>query len=349
VPVRGHDSLRIVVIAPPFYEVPPLRYGGIERVCFALVEGLLDRGHDVTLIGVGPRHTCARYIATDSVAPTEHVTDHVAVEVRHALIGARAVTDLRPDIVHDHTRAGLIAAVGRTCPTVVTVHTALAGPESHLETYRALGSVAALVAVSDAQLADAPGLNWVARVHNGIRLEDHPVVRQTAEHVLYLGRLNATKGVDLAIAAARRSGHPLILAGDCTSESEREYAERIIKPLLGRGVHWVGEVDDAAKRQLFAAAGCLVLPVRWHEPFGLVVVEAMASGVPVVAMRAGALPELVDDGATGVLCDEADDLPLALNRAMAMDGSACRAWVERRFDAERMVDEYEAVYRRIYE
>jgi glycosyltransferase involved in cell wall biosynthesis len=340
--------VRVVVIAPPFYDVPPVRYGGIERVCHGLVEALVDEGHDVTLVAVGVLGTRAGFVATSPTAPTENVPDPVFTEVRHVLLADGAVRELMPDVVHDHTRTGLAAAAGRDCPTVVTVHAALGGPESHLDLYRAAAPAVSLVAVSQSQVADAPDLPWAGVVPNGVRLADNPRVRTTADYALYLGRLSWTKGVDRAVEATRRAGLPLLVAGDWTSPAEQAYVERVLEPLL-RGdrnghVTWVGPVDDAAKRRLFARAACLVLPLRWHEPFGLVAVEAMASGVPVVAIRAGAMPELVDDGRTGILCDGEAELPGAIAAAAAMDGEACRPWVERHFSSERMAMAYARVY-----
>jgi glycosyltransferase involved in cell wall biosynthesis len=345
---QAQDPLRIVVVSPPYYEIPPRDYGGVERVCFTLVEGLVDRGHEVTLVGVGPRHTRANYVATLPVAPTELVDDLVALEVRHALVASRVIRDLRPDVVHDHTISGLLAVADHPCPTVATVHAALGGPDSYAGLYGSVGPAVGLVAVSDSQRGDAPGLNWVARVYNGIPLAPHDGIERTARHVLYLGRISATKGVDLAIAAARAVGRRIVIAGAGTTKTENDYATHTITPLLGDGVEWVGAVDDAHKLHLLREAGCLILPLRWHEPFGLVVAEATASGVPVVALRSGALPELVKDGVTGVLCAGPNELPTAINRAFQLEGSACRDWAARRFDARRMVVEYEEVYRRCH-
>ena len=342
--------MRVVVIAPPFYDVPPVRYGGIERVCHALVESLVDQGHDVTLVAVGAPRTRARFVSTNPLAPTEDVPDPVLVEVRHAVLADRAVRELAPDVVHDHTRAGLAAAAGRPCPTVATAHAAVAGPESHLELYRAAAPAVSLVAISRSQAADAPDLPWTAVVPNGIRLADHPRVRTGADYVLYLGRLSRTKGVDRAVAATRVAGVPLVIAGDWTSAAEQEYVERELGPLIRRDanahVRWVGPVDDAAKRALFTRAACLLLPLRWREPFGLVAVEAMASGVPVVATRAGAMADIVADGRTGVLCDDDAELPGAIVAAAALDGAACRPWVERHFSSDRMARDYADVYER---
>lgn len=333
----------MAVVAPPFYEVPPSRYGGIERVCFTLVEGLVDRGHEVTLIAAGKRHTRARFAATLPFAPSEFVDDPVAVDVQHGLVAARVIRELRPDVVHDHTISGLLSAPAHPCPTLATVHSALDGPDSKADLYRAVGSTVPLASISDSQRRDAPDLNWTGLVYNGIALPT-AVRRHTRRHVLYLGRINPLKGVEHAISAARAAARPLVLAGSGTTQSETEYMDRAIRPLLGDGVEWVGEVDDARKTRLLAQAGCLILPVHWHEPFGLVVAEALASGVPVVGMRMGALPELVQDGKTGVLCDEVHELPAAIERAFELDGTVCRKWATEQFDGRRMVTDYEQMY-----
>ncbi|WP_172411719.1 glycosyltransferase family 4 protein [Arthrobacter globiformis] len=342
---QAKEPLRIVVVAPPYYEIPPRGYGGIERVCSALVEGLVDRGHAVTLIGVGQRHTRADYFATLPVAPTEIVDDPVGLEVRHSLLASRVIRDLHPNIVHDHTISGLLSATAHPCPTVATVHVALAGPDSLAELYRSVAPTVGLVAVSDSQRGDAPGLHWVARVYNGVPIQPQGAMGRAAQHVLYLGRISATKGVDLAINAAQAAGRRLVIAGNGTTKAEKDYVASTIVPRLGHGVTWVGEVDDDHKADLLAEAGCLIMAPQWHEPFGLVVAEAGAAGVPVVALRRGAMPELIDEGVTGVLCERPDELPDAIKRAFELPRSFCRIHAVRRFDARRMVAEYEHLYR----
>ena len=341
--------MRIAVVAPAYYDLPPREYGGTERVCFALAEALVELGHEVTLIGVGTSPTQAGFVATSDVAPTEDVDDPAGVELLHALRARQVIARMTPDVVHEHTRLGLLTSDASGPPTVTTVHAALTGPESQATLLRAAGPTVRLTAISRAQRADAPDLPWVATVLNGILLRDHPHVRRSADYALYLGRLSRTKGVELAVHAARQAGLPLVIAGDWTSPAEQVWVEDELRPLLASAaageVIWVGPVDDAAKRDLFARAGCLVLPARWREPFGLVVVESMASGVPVVALRAGAIPELVDDGRTGILCDDVADMPAALTAAMRMDGASCRPWVQQHFSAERMAAEYVQVYR----
>jgi glycosyltransferase involved in cell wall biosynthesis len=339
--------LRIAIVAPPFYEVPPPAYGGTERVCYLLAQGLVDRGHDVTLIAAGGHHTRARFVATFPEAQKEGADNATEVEVLHAARAAIALADLQPDVVHDHTMAGPLTAASRAAPTVSTVHAAVVGPDSHAEALLVLGRWVSLVAISEAHRRGAPHLNWVATVHNGIPVEEYPFRADKEDYVLYLGRLSPHKGVHLAIDAARAAGRRLVIAGSWTIPFEEVYFRQEIRPRLGPGVEWVGEVGTAERNRLLAGAACLLYPLRWQEPFGLAIVEAMACGTPVVGLRAGSLPELVVEGETGLLRDTPSELPEAIHLATGLDPRRCRAHAARRFDATRMVEGYEAVYRRL--
>jgi glycosyltransferase involved in cell wall biosynthesis len=343
----GSSRLRIAVVAPPFYEIPPPSYGGTERVCYLLVEGFVRRGHDVTLIAAGRNHTTGRFIATFPEAQPEGSETDTEVELLHAARAAVALSELDLDVVHDHTRAGPLTAASRATPTVATVHAAVTGPESRAEALAVLGRWVRLVAISDAHRAGAPHLNWVATVHNGMPVEEFPFSAEKQEYLLYLGRLSPQKGVHLAIDAAREAGRPLIVAGGWTIPSERAYFDQEIRPRIGQGVEWVGEVGAAERLRLLAGASCLLYPIRWEEPFGLAVVEAMACGTPVVALRAGSMPELIVDHETGILCDEPSKLAAAIQAAIRLDPGACRAHVAQHFGVERMIDGYESVYRTV--
>jgi glycosyltransferase involved in cell wall biosynthesis len=340
----GVEPLRIGVVAPPFYSVPPPGYGGIERVCHALTNGLADRGHDVTLIGVGARGVTCRFFATRSHPHPEGTEQDVDVEVVHAARAAGLLAALDLDIVHDHSRAGPLTAGGRQAATVMTVHGPVTPGTDQRDFYEALSAHVSLVAISPAQRRDAPDLPWRATVPNGICVEDFVFRAAKDDFVLYLGRMNAQKGVHIAIDAARQANRPMIIAGDWTVPSEREYAEREVRPRLSADATWVGEVKGTERTDLLSRARCLLLPTLGPEPFGLVVVEAMASGTPVVGLRRGSLPDLVVDGETGVLCDQVEDLPAAIEAAGVLSSARCRAHVQQHFSAERMVRGYEQVY-----
>jgi glycosyltransferase involved in cell wall biosynthesis len=336
--------MRIAVVAPPWFEVPPPAYGGIESMCYDLVQGLVARGHEVTLIGAGRNHSDARFVATYAVPPCGLGTvAGMLHELIHAARAARAIEAIEPDVVHDHSVAGPLAATRH--PTVVTVH----GPvdADGAAFYRNLTPSVHLVALSWAQRRQAPDLRWAGVVHNGIRADSYPFSSRKASYLLFLGRLSPDKGAHLAIEVANAVGMRLIIAAKCTEPVERRYFEERIRPSLSRDIEWVGEADAAEKRRLLTGARCLLSPVQWEEPFGLVLVEALACGTPVVALRRGSVPEIVVDGLTGFVRDRPDELAEAVRRAEEIDPFACRLDAERRFSVDRMVTGYEEIYRRV--
>ncbi|MFI9591626.1 glycosyltransferase family 4 protein [Nonomuraea sp. NPDC052265] len=337
-------ALRIAMVAPPWEEVPPRAYGGIEQMLADLITGLSGRGHEVTLIGSGSTGVPAKFLVTYPEAPSERIGESLP-EVLHAAQAWRALEGMPADIVHDHSLAGPLTALGRATPTVVTCHGPAGGELG--EVYRALGERVNLIAVSDAQRADAPDLNWVATVHNALDAASFPFREHKEDWVLWLGRFSHSKGPDLAIDAARAAGRRIVLAGKLTEPCERDYFEEHVRPRLGPGVSYVGEADAGRKRELLAAAHCMVFPIQWEEPFGMVVIEAMACGTPVVAIGRGAVPEIVVDGVTGFVLREAAELPAAIEAAGRLDPRACRDHVERHFGVGAMAAAYEAVYHRL--
>lgn len=336
--------LHIAMVAPPWFTVPPHGYGGVENVCADLVDGLVARGHEVTLIGAGAAGTRAgRYVATYAEPPSARLGEPLP-EVLHTAKVARVLDGLDVDLVHDHTLAGPLLARGRRVPTVVTMHGPVTGEPG--EYYRALGDTVDLVAISDAQRRSAADLPWLGTVHNAVDVETFPYRTDKEDVLLFLGRLHPDKAVHLAIDAARRAGLPIVVAGKCTEPIEREYFRAEVEPRLGPDVTIFGSADAAQKRDLFARAAALVFPIQWDEPFGMVMIEAMACGTPVVALRRGSVPEVVVDGVTGVICDDASELPAAIAAARRLSAADCREHVRTRFDVAAMAAGYEAVYRR---
>ncbi len=338
------ERLRIAMIAPPYFELPPAGYGGVEAVVADLVDALVDRGHEVTLIGAGRHGTRAQhFLSTYETGPSDQLGEPLP-EVVHAAKVARMLDSLDVDVVHDHTLTGPLLARGRRVPTVVTVH----GPTSDDpgEYYRALGETVRFVAISDAQRNSAPDLPWAATVHNSIRPGTFPFKRDKDDFALFLGRYCEDKAPHLAIDAARQAGLKIVLAGKCTEPAERAYFAREVEPRLGPDTEIFGVADATAKRDLLSRACCLLFPICWEEPFGLVVIEAMACGTPVVAMRRGAVPELILAGRTGVMVDRPDELPGAITAARELDPAHCREHVEACFATEVMAAGYEAVYRK---
>jgi glycosyltransferase involved in cell wall biosynthesis len=339
------SPLRIAMIAPPYFTVPPTGYGGVEAMLAELVDALVERGHHVTLIGAGlPGTTAQRFLSTTERPPAERLGE-VLPEVTHAARAALLLEACEVDIVHDHTCAGPLLARGRLAPTLVTVHGPVSGVEGQY--YRALGDSVRLVAISDAQRSGAPDLAWLATVHNAIGVTTFPFHREKEGFALFLGRFHPDKAPHLAIDAARAAGLPVVLAGKCSEPVERDYFEAEVAPRLGPDTTVFGIADAAAKRDLLARATCLLFPICWDEPFGLVMVEAMACGTPVIALRRGSVPELVVDGRTGVICDSPIELADAIHAARRLDPVDCREHVERHFDVPTMAARYERAYRQV--
>lgn len=346
------ERLRIAMVVPPYFDVPPKAYGGVEAVVAELVDALADRGHEVTLLGAGePGTKAARFIPLWDEIQAARLGDPFpevvhAMKVRRALERISVVHGL--DLVHDHTFAGplnLPAYRELGLPMVVTVHGPVDG-EPYMY-YSELGEDADLVAISDRQRELAPDLNWAGRVHNALRVEDWPFQPVKEDYALFLGRYTPDKAPHLALAAAHAVDLPLVLAGKCAEPLEQLYFDAEVAPLLTGHDHVFGMADAAAKRRLLAGARCLLFPVRWEEPFGMVMIEAMVCGTPVVALRGGAVSEVIVDGVTGRICDDPAEMPAAIKEVQTYDPRACRDHVVANFGADTLGRGYEEVYQRV--
>ncbi|WP_051161021.1 glycosyltransferase family 4 protein [Nocardia transvalensis] len=339
------------MVVPPYFDVPPKAYGGVEAVVADLIAALVGRGHEVTLFGAGEPGTDARFISLWDEIQAERLGDPFP-EVLHAMKVRRALERLVAregvDLVHDHTFAGPLNAPfyrDLGLPTVVTVHGPVDGePYTY---YRELGPDVSLVAISDRQRELAPDLNWAGRVHNAVRIGDWPFRARKNDYALFLGRFSECKAPHLALAAAHAVGMPLVLAGKCKEPPELAYFDRAVRPLLTERDHVFGMADAAAKRKLLSEATCLLFPVQWEEPFGMVMIEAMVCGTPVVALRGGAVPEVIVDGVTGRICDDPAELPIAMKEVRTYDPEACRAHVAANFGEDTLGRGYEQVYRKV--
>jgi glycosyltransferase involved in cell wall biosynthesis len=335
--------LHIALALPPWFDVPPRAYGGIETLVADLADALIERGHDVVMVAAGNNGTGARLLRTYEVAPSERLGEAMP-EVLQAAWISHYLDELDVDIVHDHSLAGPLTARGRRAPTVVTAHGPCAGEMA--DYYRHLSCDVHLVAISNSQRRLAADLNWAGTVYNAVKVANFPFRRCKENYVLFLGRFSPDKGAHLAIDAARRAGRPILLAGKMLEPDERAYFEAEVRPRLGNDVEFVGEVNMSAKQELYAAAHCLLFPIGWDEPFGMVMIEAMACGTPVVALRRGSVPEIVIDGVTGFVRDRPSELPAAIDGVRGLSPAACRRHVERHFDASIMAAGYERVYAR---
>lgn len=337
------DALRVAVVVPPWYDVPPDAYGGIERMTADLVDELVVRGHQVWLIGTGEDRTLATFVPAGRRPDLASIGRSIPT-IRCAAEAEQALRSLDVDVVHDHSEAGPLLAGCRSAPTVVTAHGPVTGP--FRDYYRALGSSIRLVGLSQAQLSEAPELNWAGVVPNGVRVDGLRCPGPKEDYVAFLGRMSPDKGAHLAVAAARAAGRPIRLAGRCVEPEERRYFEEVIRPLLGPDVEWLGEAGTAMKRELLSRARCLLFPICWEEPFGMVMIEANACGTPVVALRRGSVAEVIQDGVNGYVCDHPDQLPDAVRAAELLDPARCRDQLRGRFDPPTMARGYEEIYLR---
>jgi glycosyltransferase involved in cell wall biosynthesis len=333
------------MVMPPWYEVPPAGYGGLERVCASLIDGLVARGHDVTLFGTGTRTgTQARFVSTNPELQYPRLLEALP-ELVHVTQVNELLTQKQYDIVHDHTTVGPVTATRRTSPTVVTVHSCPVGQVN--EYLSKVDRTVSLIAISHAQRRVAPNLAWTSTIHHGIEVPGPVKPEPSDGPVLWLGRFDPEKGPDLAIEACRKANLPLVLAGKCNQRDEWRYLDEVIKPLLGPDVELVLNGDRHRTESLLYDARSLILPIRWEEPFGMVMIEAMAKGTPVVALRRGAVPEVVLHGRTGVVCVDESDRPDALHEAARLDPAECAAHVRTSFSVDLMASRYERIYRRL--
>jgi glycosyltransferase involved in cell wall biosynthesis len=341
--------VRIGIIAPPWVPVPPTRYGGTEAVIDGLARGLVAAGHDVLLWTTGdstcpvPRGHVLESAATDRMGL-------VTVELRHVVHGYEAMLDWGADIVHDHTLTGPVHARRFAgLPVVTTNH----GPfvEDLADLYRVVADRVPVIAISHDQARRAGDVPVAAVIHHGIDLVRFPVGAgagdDQGEYFLFLGRMAPEKGARAAALAAKAAGARLLIAAKMREPAEQAFFDGEVRPLLDDDVVYVGEVGHDEKVRLLGGATALVNPIRWAEPFGLVMVEALACGTPVVAFREGSAPELVDDGVTGHLCEEEEELAKRMTDARLLDRRACRAAVEARFSLERMVDDHVRLFERV--
>jgi glycosyltransferase involved in cell wall biosynthesis len=337
------------MLAPPWIPIPAPGYGGIEAVVEALTDELVRAGHDVTLLAAPGSHSTARVRSLLSAAHPDRIgaavfeVDHVARAF--AAVDATAAQGHPYDVLHDHCGYATLAMADRLgTPVVHTMH----GPfvAENAAFYAEHGHKAELVAISSAQLAGAPPQARGARViPNPLRLRDWPLVTRKSRHVLWLGRVTDYKGPHLAVDAARRAGWRIVLAGVVQPGWEDFFAAELEPRLASPDVHFVGEVGGVAKQRLLGGAAALLMPIRWREPFGMVMIEALASGTPVIAFREGAATEVVLDGVNGFLVDDEEEMAAAMARLDEIDPVACRASVKDRYDAAVVARRYVAAYR----
>jgi glycosyltransferase involved in cell wall biosynthesis len=327
--------MRIALVAPPWAPVPPALYGGIEQAVDSLARGLSAAGHDVLLFATGD--STSPVPRSWVLAEAEGLRIGMAVpELRHVMAAYDAVQDF--DIVHDHTVMGPVYAERYPdLPVVTTIH----GPfnEELRDVYRRIADRVPIIAISEAQHEPAPEIPIATVIHHGVDASAFPY-GEGGEYCLFLGRMAPEKGPHRAAAAARAAGVPLILIGKLREEWERTFFEAEVEPLLGDDIRYIGEVEHDEKLRLLAGARATLFPIRWNEPFGLVMIESLACGTPVLAFPEGAAPEVIEDGVTGFLCKDDAELASAISKVDAIDRAQCRAAVEGPFSMDRMVRDH---------
>ena len=330
--------MRIGIIAPPWIPVPPAAYGGIESFIDTLACALDELGHDVVLAASGDSTCPVTRVGGFPVSDPAMMglTTH---ELRHLIRAYAKLHDV--DVIVDNTLAGpILARTATTLPVVTIAH----GPFIPLvqELYGAADADMAFVAISHHQASTA-AVPITRVIHHGICLTD-VTVGPGGSAACFVGRMHPEKGLVEAIRVAELAGIPLRIAAKMQEPAEHEYFDEVVRPALGSNAEYVGELTAEQKLELMGASCALLNPIQWDEPFGLVMIEALAVGTPVVATSRGSVPEIVDDGVTGFVRDDLDELADALGSAHALDRGACRASVEERFTDQRMARDYAALF-----
>ena len=338
--------MRIAQVAPLIESVPPKHYGGTERIVSYLTEELVRVGHDVTLFASGDSVTNARLIASceRSLRKNERCKDPVAREVLLVDHVIEYVNEF--DLIHFHT-GYLHFPVCRYLPVphVTTLHGRLDLPDlvPVFDRFR----TEPLISISNAQRQPLPWANWQATIYHGLPKDLFAFHPNQGDYLAFLGRISPEKRVDRAIAIAKRVSMPLKIAAK-VDRADRRYFKRDIEPILTQShVEWVGEISDQQKNEFLGNAYALLFPIDWPEPFGLVMIEAMACGTPVIAYDCGSVPEVMEDGVTGFIVRDLDDAVEGVNRIRDLSRLRCREVFERRFAAERMASDYVDVYQRL--
>lgn len=338
--------MRIAQVAPLSESVPPKMYGGTERVASWLTEELVRQGHHVTLFASGDSQTSAELVAC---APQglrlagirDHTASHLAmlakVRERHASF----------DVIHFHLdllQHAMFTDLAHKC--VTTLHGRLDLPD-FLPVYQAFPRMP-LISISDGQRKPMPAdVNWLATVYHGLGPGLCPFSSRGGEYLAFLGRITPEKRPDRAIEIAKRAGMPLRIAAKVDPVDE-DYFRNRIEPLLNDPlIEFIGEIDEAQKAPFLAGARALLFPIDWPEPFGLVMIEAMSAGTPVIAWRNGSVPEIIEDGVSGFIVDSIADAVSACERSAAMDRFRVRAHFERNFTAARMARDYLEAFHRL--
>ncbi len=346
--------MKIAIVVPPWFEVPPKGYGGIEVLVGLLADGLVDKGHQVTLFTVSSSKTKAHMFKVFDEEMRFYLdappSSFLNTALTHSLASYLEISRGEYDIIHDNTwKEGLCSATFMDIPVVHTLH----GPfneenkrfyslfKDHLRIY--------FVTISNYQQTCLPDLNYVAMVYNGINFPEYPYSEKKEDFFFYIGRFNEEKAPHLACEVAEKFGGRLILAGKVNEKAERNYFDQYIKPHLSDKIEFVGELGQWSKEKmtLFSHGKAFLYPIQWDEPFGITMAEALACGTPVVTFKRGSAPEVVAHGETGFVVETMDEFVDAVKHVNEINPRKCRERAEKMFTARTMVDNYERVYMKV--
>jgi glycosyltransferase involved in cell wall biosynthesis len=333
--------LRIALIAPPWLPVPPTGYGGIEWVVSLLAEGLVRQGHSVTLFASGGSETSAHLISEFERAPYDAM-GNPAIEAVHALMAYRRWREF--DLIHDHTLLGLLAGAQLPVPVIHTVHGPVTDPVARF--YARLGQSVRFINISKHQQSTMPRECATNVIYNATDATRYLFGEPSGEYLLFVGRMSPEKGIVDAIEIARRVGRPLRILAKINEPAERAYFRDWVAPALGSLEHQlVEETSHDEKAEVYRNAHATLFPINWDEPFGLVMTESMAAGTPVIGFRRGSVPEIIEHGRTGFICDSVDEAVDAVRAVHSLDRRACRERVERLFSVDLNIRRHEELYR----
>ena len=339
--------MKIAQVAPLYESVPPQLYGGTERVVSYLTEELVRQGHQVTLFASGDSVTQARLV--EACARSLRLDQQCVDQLAHHVVLLEQVFRQASafDLIHFHIDyLHFPLSVRQHIPTVTTLHGRLDLPDL-VPLYQMFPSMP-VVSISDAQRAPLPAVNWLGTVYHGLP-EDLYTFRETpGTYLAFLGRIAPEKGVEQAIAIAQQADMPLKIAAK-VDRVDREYFREVVRPLLQNNplVEYIGEVGEVKKDTFLGQAYALLFPIDWPEPFGLVMIEAMACGTPVIAYPRGSVPEVLEHGVTGWIVEGIEEAVQAVERVPALSRARCRQVFEEHFLASRMAHDYLRIYRRL--
>ncbi len=339
--------MKIAQIAPLWERVPPFRYGGVELIVALLTDELARRGHEVTLFASGDSITkgCLKSVHDQALRLDKSIREPGHYE--QMLLGEVYRHANEFDIIHSHVgTAALVCSSLVKTPTLHTLHGVFTTDNEKF--FRAFANQF-YTSITNAQQEPRLRLNYVRTIYNGIRIEDYPfqLQPQALPYLAFVGRLSPEKGPLEAIAIAQAAGLPLKMAGKVDPVDQTFYEEHL-RPLIdGEQVQYLGEVEHQEKVQLLSGAVVTLFPITWREPFGLVMIESMATGTPVVGMGLGSVPEIIDPGKTGFVCRSLEEMVERIPAARSLNRQACRDQVVQRFSTERMTDAYEVAYQEV--